>query len=46
MGTTTLDEYSFAKTVAAANATVVWPEGKELYSLLPLIFLARFETGP
>ena len=35
--------YSNAKTVAAANATVVWPDGKELFIVFPV---EAFEKGP
>ena len=32
--------------VAAANAAVVWPEGKELFELLPLASFEVLEEGP
>ena len=46
LGTIGLSLYSIANTVAAANETVVWPEGKELYIFLPLEVVAVFEKGP
>jgi hypothetical protein len=45
-GTIGLFLYSDAKTVAAAKATVVCPEGKELYTFLPLASFAVLEKGP
>jgi len=46
MGTIGLSLYSRAKTVAAAKATVVCPDGKELYAFLLLASLAVLENGP
>src|SRR5258706_3356711 len=46
IGTIGLSLYSMAKTVAAANAAVVWPEGKPLENPL-LVPLVSFEVkGP